>query len=67
MRLRASMTLIPGPDQVSFFVGRKKIVKRVLHELKDTSKQVHLLCGHGGIGKSQLAVRLFDALIETGQ
>mmetsp|Transcript_20327 Transcript_20327/g.32750 ORF Transcript_20327/g.32750 Transcript_20327/m.32750 type:complete len:265 (-) Transcript_20327:283-1077(-) len=61
------MMLIPGPQQVPFFVGRENVVTQVLHELKDTNKQVHLLCGPGGIGKSQLAVRLFDALIETGQ
>eukprot|EP00466_Bigelowiella_natans_P001967 jgi/Bigna1/142209/aug1.68_g16917 len=66
-RLLASMKFIPAPDQVPFFVGRKDVVKQVLHELQDTSKQVHLLHGSGGIGKSQLAVRLFNSLIETGQ
>ena len=58
---------LPAPAAISFFVGRDKELKKVTQALNDKKPQVHLLCGPGGMGKTQLAIQLFNALAQQGQ
>ena len=60
---------LPAPAPIAFFVGREDLSKKLTHALqeKGDKPQVHLLCGPGGMGKTQLAIQLFKALKKTGQ
>ncbi|MEL6152453.1 MAG: tetratricopeptide repeat protein, partial [Bacteroidota bacterium] len=63
---RRMVQRIGAPPPVSFFVGRVALREQIMKALSDKKRQIHLLCGPGGMGKSQLAIQLFNALEQQG-
>ena len=57
---------LPAPRPIPFFVGREAMIKNITHALSNKKPQIHLLCGTGGMGKSQLAIQLFNKLEKIG-
>ncbi|MEL6152850.1 MAG: tetratricopeptide repeat protein, partial [Bacteroidota bacterium] len=60
---------IPAGAGIGFFVGRTALLQKISSTLQAPGPGpiVHLLCGPGGMGKSQLAIQLFREQANTRQ